>query len=220
MVIATTYEAGSDVICEIAEKHQTHWYQGSTDDVLERFYQAALPFDPDWVVRVTSDCPLIDPKLIDQVIKEAMTHGVDYCTNVLVEDFPDGQDVEVFKMSALERAWKEAEKPSEREHVTPFIRNNSDAKGGDLFTAWDVTAPDNYNSVRMTVDEPADLEMMDWLVREYGIEKDWITYAKVILENQDLLTNKDILRNEGYIKSIKEEQSWVRDKNYTKRPRH
>ena len=205
IVVATTEEDGSDLICDIAKSNGANCFKGSLDDVLDRFYQAAIPYSPDYIVRVTSDCPLIDPALIDQVIEKAVEGEYDYYSNILVEDFPDGQDIEVIKMSALTEAWNKASQKFEREHVTPFIRNNADFNGGKLFKSADFQAPENYNHVRMTVDEPADLEMMRWLVKELGTDKTWEEYTKYMLSNPEKLLNAKIIRNEGYLKSIQNE---------------
>lgn len=205
IMVATTNEEGSDQIKAIAEENGVLSFQGSTEDVLDRFYQSVKSHFPEWVVRVTSDCPLIDGALIDTVIHEAQKGNYDYCANIITEDFPDGQDIEVFKFSALEKAWKEAKLPSEREHVTPYIRNNTDINGGQLFKAKDVVADRNYNKVRMTVDEPADFEMMEWLIGHLGTEKSWLEYVNYMLKHPGKLANAEILRNEGYIKSIEKD---------------
>ena len=204
-IVATTSEVESQAIVRIAESKGISTFRGSLNDVLDRFYQAALLYQPTHVIRVTSDCPLIDPELIDCVVKEAITGGYDYFANILVEDFPDGQDVEVFTFKALEKAWNEATTNAEREHVTPYIRNNSSFKGGSLFKSADYPAPDNFNHVRMTVDEAIDLEVMQWLVEELGTDKDWLTYTKFMLANQNQLDNAHIKRNEGFLKSLKNE---------------
>ena len=204
-IVATTNEEGSETIVKLAEEKGISTFQGSLNDVLDRFYQAALPHKPTHVVRITSDCPLIDPSLIDKVVKKAISAGYDYYANILVEDFPDGQDIEVFTFGALEKAWNEATTNAEREHVTPYMRNNSSFKGGTLFKSADYPAPDNFNHVRMTVDEAVDLEVMQWLVDELGMDKDWLTYTKYMLANQDRLANATIQRNEGYLKSLKKE---------------
>ena len=201
VIVATTEEEESSLICEIAESKGLGWFKGSLNDVLDRFYQAAKTESPDYVVRVTSDCPLLDPKLIDAVITEAVKGEYDYYCNIFVEEFPDGQDIEVFKMSVLEQAWKEATLLSEREHVTPYIRTNSDFNGGKLFRSGNYPAPANYNHIRMTVDEPADYETMKWLIEEIGIGKSWIEYTKFMIENAEKLKNNRIIRNEGYSKS-------------------
>ena len=204
-IVATTQEEGSEKIIDIASDKGALVYQGSLEDVLDRFYQAAIPHRPTHVVRVTSDCPLIDPELIDKVVKEAVKGGYDYYANILVEDFPDGQDIEVCTFEALEKAWKEAKSKVYREHVTPFIRNNSSFRGGMMFKSGNYPAPANYNHVRMTVDEPLDLEVLQWLVGELGLDKDWLTYTKHMLANEDKLANATIQRNEGYLKSLKED---------------
>lgn len=201
-IVATTDEEGSQAILRIAESKAVTTFQGSMNDVLDRFYHAALPHAPTHVVRVTSDCPLIDPHLIDKIVKETIKGGYDYFANVLVEDFPDGQDIEVFTFKALEKAWNKATSNTEREHVTPYIRKNSSFRGGSLFKSADYPAPENFNHVRMTVDEAIDLEVMQWLVKQLGTDKDWLTYTKYMLANQHQLANAHIQRNEGYQKSL------------------
>ena len=202
IVVATTFEDGGERLVDICKESEVDYYQGSLEDVLDRFYQASIQYRPDWVVRVTSDCPLLDSRVVDQVVRKALETNVDYCANIITEDFPDGQDVEVFKFSALQRAWKEATLKSEREHVTPYIRNNSDLKGGELFTAHDVKCHSNFNSIRMTVDEEADLIAIRRLINELGISATWEEYVEYITTHSDLIGNTDITRNEGYQKSL------------------
>ena len=202
IVVATTFEDGVDRLVDVCKESEIDYYQGSIEDVLDRFYQASIQYRPDWVVRVTSDCPLLDSRVVDQVVRKAIETNVDYCANIITEDFPDGQDVEVFKFSALQRAWKEATLKSEREHVTPYIRKNSDLKGGELFTAHDVKCHSNYNSIRMTVDEKADLIAIRRLIEELGITSTWEEYVEYIIKHTDSIGNTDIVRNEGYQKSL------------------
>lgn len=202
IVVATTYESGVNKIIKICNELKVEYYQGSLDDVLDRFYQAAKKFKSELIVRVTSDCPLIDPLLIDEIIDIAVREKVDYCSNTITEDFPDGQDIEVFTFKSLEKAWMQSKLKSEREHVTPFIRNNSTAKGVNLFTSYDVINPINNNEIRMTVDEFADLKTIELLVSELGINSGWQDYTKFLLENRERLSNTQLIRNEGYLKSI------------------
>jgi spore coat polysaccharide biosynthesis protein SpsF len=205
--VATTHETGVEKIIDSATSVGVKTFQGSLNDVLDRFYQASLIYRPKYVVRVTSDCPLLDPELIDQVVKLLIDNEADYAANILVEEFPDGQDVEVFTFKALEKAWKEAKLTSEREHVTPFIRNNSDVKGGKLFKAVHYNAPDNFNHIRMTVDEPKDLETIKHLVTKLGVDATWRDYTKYIINNINEFDNQDITRNEGYLKSLNNDNS-------------
>ena len=204
IVVATTNEDQVDKIISIANSMNVWVYQGSTSDVLDRFYQAAssLELKPEYVVRVTSDCPLIDPSLIDEVIEMTVSKDLDYGANVLNQEFPDGQDIEVFKFSALEKAWKEAKLNSDREHVTPYIRKNSTYFNETKFKSANYKAPHNFSDIRMTVDEPADLETIQTLVSNLGANESWKTYSKYILENSSQFSNQNIQRNEGYIKSL------------------
>jgi spore coat polysaccharide biosynthesis protein SpsF len=102
----------------------------------------------------------------------------------------------------LERAWNEAKLQSEREHVTPYIRNNSSSKGGNIFKSVNFEAPTNYNHIRMTVDEPEDLVTIVKLVDKLGVDQTWEVYTEYIINNIMEFKNQDILRNEGYLKSI------------------
>ena len=131
-VVATTKEEGAEEIITIAKAANMKSYQGSVDDVLDRFYQAVATENPDYVVRVTSDCPLIDAELLDKAIDKAVTEQLDYL--MLDENFPNGIDVEVISFKSLKEAWKNAKLPSEREHVTPYVRNNSTIKGKKILT--------------------------------------------------------------------------------------
>ena len=202
IVVATTFEDGVDRLIDVCKESAVDYYQGSLEDVLDRFYQTANQYQPEWVIRVTSDCPLLDSRAVDQVVQKAIENNVDYCSNMITEDFPDGQDVEVFKFSALEKAWQEASLNSEREHVTPYIRNNSDLKGGELFTAHDVKCHSNFNSIRMTVDEEVDLVAIQRLVYDLGTNSTWEEYADYIINNFESIGNTNIVRNEGYFKSL------------------
>lgn len=203
IIVATTTSDEDKKIATLSSEWGFDASIGSVEDVLDRFYHAALPFSPDWVVRVTSDCPLIDAFLVDAVIAFAQTNDVDYCANVIVENFPDGQDIEVFKYSALVKAWNEAKLKSEREHVTPYIRNNSDKKGGSLFTSINFPSAVNYSDIRMTVDEPADFEVIKKIVAELGTECTWLQYTRHIIQNNLQEINGNIIRNEGLLKSLK-----------------
>jgi len=204
--VATTVNKADDIIEEIAKTLQVRFYRGSEDDVLDRFYQTVKNDKPKFIVRLTSDCPLIDPRLIDEVVSECITLDVDYYSNVLIENYPDGQDIEVFKFDALEKAWRKAVLKSEREHVTPFIKKNSSFLGGNLFSSKNHNLNANYNHVRLTVDENEDLEVIKLLIKDLGFNQDWETYAKYYLENESIhKLNENITRNEGYLKSINKE---------------
>lgn len=201
LMVATTIAPEDNVIAKLASAHGLLFSRGSVQNVLDRFYQAALPYRPHWVVRLTSDCPLIDPQLIDMIIDKAIELKADYCSNTLDPGFPDGMDVEVFTFAALEKAWREATSGSDKEHVTPYIHQNSSFYGKDLFRSFNVANAINYGDVRLTVDEASDFEVISLLIEKLGTDKDWKTYADYYKTN-DLVNgiNKHINRNEGYQK--------------------
>jgi spore coat polysaccharide biosynthesis protein SpsF len=205
IILATTVQPDDAAIEAEGKRLGVATSRGSENDVLDRFYQAALPHKPNWVVRVTSDCPLLDWRLVDKVIRFALEKNVDYCSNVLEERFPDGQDVEVFKFSAFSDSWKEATLPSEREHVTPFLRKNATFNGGTRFTSVNYPLAENYSHIRMTVDEPRDFELVSRLIDALGVDKTWEEYTDYIIKHDMLSINSAIVRNAGYLKSLKQE---------------
>ena len=206
IIVATTKSKLDTQVFEWATQNGFLSYAGSENDVLDRFYQAAKPYAPKWIVRVTSDCPLLDPILVEEVIELAKDSKVDYCSNIIVENFPDGQDVEVFTFESLEKAWKEARLPSEREHVTPYIRKNVNNKGLSLFTAKNFDCDGDYSEIRMTVDEEIDFQIISKLITDLGKDKTWKEYVDYMFKHRLVDYNKDIIRNEGYIKSINKDK--------------
>lgn len=201
--VATTTEEGAEYIINIADKVGVEYYQGSVDDVLDRFYQTAKPEHPDYVVRITSDCPLIDPVIIDKVVECCIESDCDYVSNVLVPTYPDGMDVEIFRFSALEKAWHKAVLKSEREHVTPYIWKNSTVKGGNLFKSMNVANDADWSKERITVDTPDDFALVKKLIEQGGIEKSCADYVAYLNSHDDIKAiNQHYSRNEGYDKSI------------------
>jgi spore coat polysaccharide biosynthesis protein SpsF (cytidylyltransferase family) len=197
LIVATTNEKGIEKVIRLLKCMSIKYYQGSTHDVLDRYYQAALSYKPDYIVRVTSDCPLIDGNLMDQVIDFAIIEEVDYVSNTLVENYPDGQDIEVISWSALKKAWEQSKCKFDREHVTPYIKKKSTFNGGDLFTSKNFSCQKDFNNTRMTLDEQDDYDAIKVLIKKLGFGRDWLTYAEFIKDNQSLFTNQNIIRNEG-----------------------
>ena len=205
IIVATTDKPQDEIIYKKTIDLGLSASKGSEHNVLDRFYQAVKEHKPDWIIRLTSDCPLIDPKLVDDIILYVQNKDVDYGSNILVENFPDGQDVEVFKFSALESAWNNANLMSDKEHVTPYIRKNSDFNGGNLFSAVNYPCHSDYSKIRMTVDEFSDLELITILIDDLGIDKSWEEYVDYMIKNKLTKINNSIIRNEGYLKSVKNE---------------
>lgn len=208
LVVATTINSTDEPIVTLCKALDCSFSRGSETDVLDRFYQAASNFIPQYIVRLTSDCPLIDPALIDDVIEFCIANDLDYCSNTLTPHYPDGQDIEVFRYSALRYAWEAATQISEREHVTPYIWKNSTFKKGKLFKSDTYTEVDkNYGHLRMTVDEQTDFDVVEILVKQLGIDKPWLDYALLLENNPNIQNiNGNIIRNEGYEKSIQNDK--------------
>jgi len=207
IIVATTDKEEDGLIEEHVNDLKITVYRGSENNVLDRFYQAVKNQKPDLIVRLTSDCPLIDPDLLDMVIEKSIENNVDYCSNTLLETFPDGQDIEVFTFKALETAWNLATLDSEKEHVTPYIKKNSTFNKKTRFSALNILSDfPEYKDVRMTVDEPEDFKMISLLIDKLGENESWLKYAELYNSNENIKSlNKDIIRNEGYLKSISKE---------------
>jgi glutamate-1-semialdehyde aminotransferase/spore coat polysaccharide biosynthesis protein SpsF (cytidylyltransferase family) len=218
LIVATTTEPEANLIEEIAIQNNCLVYKGSLDDVLDRYYGAVRNEKADYVVRVTSDCPLIDAVILDNIIEHCLEHQLDYCSNTLEASFPDGMDVEVFRFSALETAWKEATLQSDREHVTPYIWRNSTAKGGAVFKSCNFQSEEDNSAIRLTVDTSNDLELINQLVLAIGDSASWKDYVRYLNEHPNLLTiNNNTQRNEGLMKSLQHDKIVLREiKNYAK----
>lgn len=204
--VATTKEPDACNIIAIANKLGVESFCGSLDDVLERFYLAALPENPEYIVRLTSDCPLIDPVEIDKVIEKYLSGNYDYASNTLEPTFPDGIDVEIFKFSVLEKAYKDATLKSDREHVTPYIWRNSSTKGGIIFKSLSIKGEEDFSKYRLTVDTPEDFNLIENLINHLGINKGWLEYVDYLNKHPELIKiNSKYKRNEGYKKSLKQD---------------
>jgi spore coat polysaccharide biosynthesis protein SpsF len=155
LVVATSSESADDELESLCKAAGVHCYRGSLNDVLDRFYQAAVRWKADEVVRLTGDNPLIDPQLIDDIVAFYRAGKYDYAGNAVERTFPRGLDTEVFPMSVLELAWRVARRPYDREHVTTYHRARPDE-----FRLGMYRDTVDRSHLRWTVDEPADLEFV------------------------------------------------------------
>ncbi len=157
VAIATTLNQTDQPIVDLCQQLQVPIFRGSEEDVLARYYETAVSCKADVVVRVTSDCPLIDPAVIDTVIRRYLDQNpyADYVSNTLERTFPRGMDTEVFSMRALTEAHQEAQAQSDREHVTPFIHRQS-----HRYLCQSIKAGINHSQHRWTVDTPEDFELI------------------------------------------------------------
>jgi len=155
VVVATPTTPADDAIVELCAARGWSCFRGSEADVLDRYYRAAVEHRADAVVRITSDCPLIDPTVVDLVVRQFLARqpGIDYASNAIPRrTFPVGLDTEVMRFEGLERAWREDREPSWREHVTPYIHRNP-----GRFRLHSVSHDVDYSFMRWTVDTPEDL---------------------------------------------------------------
>jgi len=202
IVVATTVNKADDEIEILCGSMGVDCFRGSENDVLDRYYQCSLNY-PEYesIIRITGDCPLIDPKIIDQVVDFFEKNNFDYASNVDPATFPDGLDVEVFKKSALGNAAQKAKLPSEREHVTQYIRKDPGNKKGNFLNEKD------YSDFRFTVDDPEDFEVIEFIIINSKADADYSDYIALLNNNPAIRgKNKHINRNEGLEKSLKEDK--------------
>ena len=157
IVLATTVNPLDDQLVDFSKNQKLPYFRGSEEDVLDRFYQCAREFKADVIVRITGDCPLIDPAVIDQVIHYYLknTASLDYASNTEQRTFPRGMDVEVFSFASLEKVAAEAKRTEEREHVTPYYYRHP-----ELFRIGSVTRPKDESRYRWTVDTAEDFKLV------------------------------------------------------------
>ena len=204
IIIATTKDKEDTKIVSLCEKNRYRIFRGSRDNVLDRYYQAIKLENCDNVIRITSDCPVIDPKIIDAVIKLHIIKKADY-TGIDESTVPDGEDVEVFTLNALKESWKNAKLASELEHVTLYIKNNPDKF---KIIVWKNNQ--NLGNKRWTLDEKNDYEFLKIIYKNlypknkyFGI-KEIVEFVKQNPEIEKI--NHHINRNEGLKKSLKEDR--------------
>ena len=205
LVIATTTNQEDDEIEKFADNNSVNVFRGSEKDVLDRYFQCAKKYSFSTIVRITSDCPLIDPQIVDKVIERFFSGNYDYATNTLIRTFPIGTDAEVFSFSALETAWKNAQLPSEREHVTPHLRN----KGN--FKTINVENDTNISNLRLTVDRIEDFELINEILNNLSINPIHLENILELFSRKPELIeiNKHINNNEGLDRSLKEDEEFI-----------
>ena len=164
IVIATSTDPSNEPLFELAKEHKFPIFAvDNENDVLNRYYQVASKLKLNTIVRITSDCPLIDPKVLTHVIQVYTINHCNYCSNVIERTYPDGLDCEVFSFKALEKVWKEAKDPYDREHVTPYILRNP-----DKFKLLSVENETDLSHLRWTVDTAEDLKFARWVYGKLG----------------------------------------------------
>lgn len=187
LIVATTKDNSDSSIVEWCLEHDIKCFRGDAFDVLDRYYQTARNYRADVIVRLTADCPLIDPVLMDEVITVFFNKGVDFAANRLPppynRTYPIGLDIEVASFSALEKAWRQARLPFEREHVMPYLYSVK-----DRFSTFVLNAEKDYGDRRWTVDNPEDLEFIRALFNKLNcrINFSWREVLQTLEQNPEL----------------------------------
>ena len=202
IVVSTSTSKKDDPVHDYCQTNNILLFRGDESDVLDRFYHTAIKHESSSIVRITADCPVIDPQIVDETIEKYFNNKYDACG--LAGEFPDGLDCEVFSFRALELAWNNAQLKSDREHVTPYIWKCQDLKKGEYhkFT--------NLGHLRWTLDEKEDYCVINNIYEH--LYKGQIFFTKDILQllsvRPDLFSaNGSIVRNEGYSISLNKDRN-------------
>ena len=194
IVLVTPKDNKNTPLVECIKELGYEVFQGSENDVLDRYYQAAKKEKATAIVRITGDCPLIDPEIVDQLIKLFYDTKVDYASNTIPPSYPDGLDVSICTFDSLKLAWEKAETSYDREHVMPFIRNSK------AFTKTNLASEIDHSSSRWTIDEPEDYKVIKNIFNHFSPDHSFGWKEVLELEKSQpslFLPNKNIIRNEG-----------------------
>ena len=213
VIIATTKNIQDDIIVEWCKINSVDYFRGSEEDVLERYYFAAKINNLKLIIRLTADCPLIDPVIIDKLVKvykKLSSNSIDFVSNSVPPEstFPDGMDVEVFNFDLLEKAYNEANLPSEREHVTFFMWKSG------LFKTHRVDSEVDYSKYRFTIDYEVDYKVVESIIeglyskQKIFIMEDIIDYFNDNSSIQSLQDN--IIKYEGWQASLEKDDELLK----------
>ena len=208
VIVATSNDASDDAIEALCDDLQTICYRGSLNNVLDRYSQAYQHHPSEHIIRITGDCPVIDIDIINRVIDLHLLTRADYSSNCVPSTLPDGLDVEIFTADALLRAWQQAKKNSELEHVTIFMRSHP-----KLFNCQNYYHPIDYSHLRWTVDEPEDFELITQIFKNLHPKKPFFNLTDILdlIKKKPELTqiNNSFKRNEGLLKSLRADNNTI-----------
>ena len=194
IVVATTSKTDDDSLCKTVSDLGFDFFRGNEIDVLDRYYQCSLLYSPDIIVRITGDCPLIDPEIVDQLISKLVDQNLDNCNNTYPATFPDGLDSEAFTFNTLEKAWQNTSDPYDREHVTPYMHSSG------IFNVGTINNDVDLSYLRWTVDEKVDFDVISSVLKEfnYSLDFNWKDVLNLLHQKpQIFMKNSDRKRNEG-----------------------
>ena len=211
LIIATSYLEQDDVIVKYAKENDLEYFRGEPLDVLDRYYKCAKEFSLETIVRITSDAPFLDPTILDKVISKFQETGCDFASNNITRTYPIGIDAEIFSMRALEKTWKDAKLPSEREHVTTFMKKNK-----EIFKLYNLENNQKIPIYKLAIDRKEDLEFLRAIAAN-------ITKQPILMEDiYELFSQKPEILDlyngrmnlvEGYSKSLKEDEEFLKKMN-------
>ncbi len=217
VVVVTSTHPDDQQIVNLCKQINTDVFCGNLENVLDRFYQAAKKFKPDHVVRLTGDCPLIDPKAVDNMVQLYLEQDGDYGTNCMPPTYPDGLDAEIFSYRALELAINEAFLPSHLEHISLFFEEQP-----ERFKIVNFANNADLSYLRWTVDEPEDFEFVKNVFEALYPSNQLFGMADVLelLRKRPELTslNKHFIRNEGLIKAKEKDTAFLEHGGALKKP--
>lgn len=207
IVLATTNKEQDNVLEQVAEELNLSFFRGSEENVLDRFYQAAKRFEIDPIIRITADCPLLDPEVSSKVVDFYLGGDYDYVSNARPPTFPDGLDTEIFSFDALKKSHEAVKLPSEKEHVTAYI-----AKHPEIFKIGNVIGEQDMSDLRLTLDEEKDLILIEEIYNELYPKNPFFGLKEIIelfkRRSELLKINQQIVRNEGYLKSLQKDKGY------------
>lgn len=203
VMVATTINPEDISIVNLVSGLGYRVFVGSSNDVLDRYYQAAKLLKPKYVIRLTADCPLFDWRLLDEAIEELKDDSDDLCS--YTETFPDGEDLEIVRFSVLEEMWKNAHLASEREHVTLYVKSHP-----EIYKLQNYECKlGNLKNERWTLDEPEDLELIRAVYKHFAPRTDFSIEEiyQFLQANPEIRNlNQKFIRNEGLLKSLAEDR--------------
>ena len=209
IIMATSSKNKNKELCNLVNDLGFNVYNGNENDVLKRYYDASKKYKADIIVRITADCPLIDPYLLDEMINLFLKKNYDYISNTIIPTYPDGMDIEIMTFQALEKAHRISKKLFDREHVTPFIKRNKN------FKKFNFSNKNDLSHFRLTVDYPEDLVVIKRLIKQFknNILFSWNEIEKIIISKKNIFNvNNNFERDEGSNMSSGQKM-WKRAKN-------
>jgi len=209
IIVATTLNQEDDKICDVCSELSIECFRGNEENVLDRYYQCAKKFSLSNIIRIPADKPLIDPKIVDNIANTFNSGSYDYVTNFFPSTVPQGTEVEIISFNALEKAWKHAVLPSDKEHVTKYVYTHENE-----FKIFNVRNEKDFSKFRWAVDEIEDLNLVKEIIRR--IKKTPIFTEDIIklLDSEPQLRkiNQSISNEEGYSRSLKNDENFLQEK--------